>query len=364
MPGKQSWFKVQAAADGGAKAPEVAIRGYIGQFGVNDTDFAASVDALGDIKELTVIINSRGGEMDVAIGIYNYLKNHLANVTVRVDGVAMSSGSIIAMAGDTIEMPANTVMMVHNPWSIVSGNAADLRAEADVLDVFEKALRETYMARTGKTEDEIKALLEEETYMTAAKAVELGFADKVLPIGNQNATKAMAIAFASALDIPADVLAEIEAIEQQGEQGGQGGGADAGAGETGQPGEERGQQAASGPTFAAFIQAKCAETDLADYAADIALDMDIANSAQAEAAIRDAREIVDLCALAKKPDMAKALIRKHASLADARNALIEARAVEDEAAHVDNFQPGSSKPPHSEPQAVSTASIWAARKAH
>lgn len=353
MPKQQSWFNVQAA-EGDAQAGEVAIRGYIGEWGITDRDFIAGVEALGTVDTLNVRINSRGGEIDHAFAIFNFLKDHKATVNVRVDGVAMSSGSIIAMAGDRIEMPANTLMMVHNPWAYAAGSAADLRKEADNLDAFESALRATYMARTGKTEDEIKALLDDETYMTAAEAVELGFADVVLPIGKQQAA-AHAVAFARALGIPPEVLAKIEAAEAQADQELSGDDTDNAQAGEGQP------PAAS---LSATIQDAARKLGLEDYAADIALDAAIQDADAALAALADAKEILDLCALAKKPDMARALIRRRATLAEARHALVEARASEDEALHTDSHIPSSSSTPAPpQAQAVRTSTIWSNRRA-
>lgn len=359
MPKQQSWFNVQAA-EGDAQAGEVAIRGYIGEWGITDRDFIASVEALGEVSALNVRINSRGGEIDHAFAIFNYLNDHKATVNVRVDGVAMSSGSIIAMAGDRIEMPANSLMMVHNPWSYAAGSATDLRKEADNLDAFESALRATYMARTGKTEDEIKALLDDETYMTAAEAVELGFADVVLPIGKQAGKQqaaAHAVAFARALGIPPEVLAKIEAAEAQADQ-------EPSGDDTDNAQDKAGEDQPPATSLSATIQASARSFGLDDYAADIALDATIQDVAAAHAALTAAKEILDLCALAKKPDMARALIRRRASLDEARKALLDARASEDEALHTDSHIPSSSStraPPQA--QAVRTSTIWSNRRA-
>lgn len=364
MPRKQSWFNVKAA-EGDAKAGEVSIRGYIGEWGVTDRDFIASVDALGDVEELHVRINSRGGEMDHALSMFNYLKTHKARIKVRVDGVAMSSGSIIAMAGDEIVMPANAIMMVHNPWTIAMGNAKQLRQEAENLDTWEAALVATYTARTGQSEDEIRALLDEDTYMTAAEAVQHGFADRVEAIGKRESASA-AVAYAAALGIPAEVLARVEAAERAAEDELAGDPADpAEGGHDAPPDETAAALAAAVPaSLVAGIQAAAEQLGLSDYAADIALDPAIQDAPSAIAALKDAREIVDLCALAKHPDMARALVRRRAGVAEARQALVAARAGEDEALHTDSALPsGAATQSRKTPAAVSTAGIWSARQA-
>lgn len=204
----RKWFDVRAEAD--QKELRVSIRGIIGEWGVTDRDFIREVEAAGDVELIHVAINSRGGDVDHGLAIYNYLRTHPALVSVRVEGVAASSASVVAMAGDEIIMPANALMMVHNPWTFAAGNAAELRKTADDLEQFEKALLATYSARTGKDEGEIKTLLDDETWLTAQEAKELGFADKVEALAQP-----AAVALAKAMNIPAEVLAKLSELEKQ-----------------------------------------------------------------------------------------------------------------------------------------------------
>jgi ATP-dependent Clp endopeptidase proteolytic subunit ClpP len=204
MPSRRPWYNLAPGTS------TIAIRGDIGEWGITAADFIADLKSLGDADQITLSINSRGGEVEEALDIYDALKQHPAKITVRVTGLAASAASIIAMAGDQIIMPANTLMMVHNPWTIVAGDAADLRQAADNLDKATNSLIETYKARTGLDVESIKSLLNAETYMTAKEAVDLGFADVVEPLK----TKALA-ALADAMNIPAAVLAKIESVEDE-----------------------------------------------------------------------------------------------------------------------------------------------------
>lgn len=204
----KKWFDVRAEAD--RKEVRVSIRGIIGEWGVTDRDLIREVEAAGDVELIHVAINSRGGEVDHGLAIYNYLRTHPALVSVRIDGIAASAASVIAMAGDEITMPANALMMVHNPWTYAMGNAAELRKTADDLEQFEKTLLATYTARTGKGEGDIKTLLDDETWLTAQEAVDLGFADRV-----ESLAQPAAVAMAKAMDIPADVMAKLAELEKQ-----------------------------------------------------------------------------------------------------------------------------------------------------
>lgn len=129
--------------------------------------------------DLTVHINSPGGDVFAGVTIYNALKDYHGHVVVKVDGLAASIASIIAMAGDEIIMSPGSMMMIHNPWSTIGGNADELREAADILDQIEENLVPIYSNRTGLSVEEIKQLLDDETWLSAEKAVELGFATRV-----------------------------------------------------------------------------------------------------------------------------------------------------------------------------------------
>jgi ATP-dependent Clp protease protease subunit len=111
--------------------------------------------------------------------IYSMLKRHSATVNVYVDGLAASIASIIAMAGDSVKMPKNAMLMVHNPWSFGMGNANDFRKLADDLDKVRESMISVYEDKTGMEKESIVELMDAETWMTAEEAVEFGFADEI-----------------------------------------------------------------------------------------------------------------------------------------------------------------------------------------
>lgn len=129
--------------------------------------------------DLTVVINSPGGDVFAGLAIYNALVNHNGNVTVRVDGLAASIASVIAMAGDKIIMSPGSMIMIHRPSVCAMGTVDDMEKAKDVLTKIEEGITPIYAKRTGLDEDKIAELLEAETWMLADKAVELGFADEV-----------------------------------------------------------------------------------------------------------------------------------------------------------------------------------------
>ncbi len=119
---------------------------------VTPKQFKADLDALGDVAELDIYINSGGGDVFAGFAIYNMLKRHTAKKTVYVDGLAASVASVIAMAGDKIIMPENAMLMIHNAWAVAKGNKAKLRKIADEMDKIDGMLAGIYAARTGKPE--------------------------------------------------------------------------------------------------------------------------------------------------------------------------------------------------------------------
>lgn len=150
--------------------------------GIYPRQFADDLKSLGNIKNLTVRINSNGGDVFAATAIYTQLKSHAASVTVVIDGIAASAATIIAMAGDTIKAPAAAQLMVHNPLLMLYGyyNSADLEKMNSVLETTKESILNAYANKTGKDKSELSQLMDKETWMTAEQARDAGFVDEIL----------------------------------------------------------------------------------------------------------------------------------------------------------------------------------------
>ena len=173
----QSWYSIKAKANDTA---EISIYDEIGFWGVSAASFAQDLKDCGNnIKQINLHIHSPGGDVFDGIAIYNLLKNHPANVTVYIDGLAASMASVIAMAGNEVIMPENAMMMIHKPWGIQGGDAEDMRKYADLLDKVENTLIPAYANKTGKTPEELAEMLSAETWLNGKECVEQGFADKL-----------------------------------------------------------------------------------------------------------------------------------------------------------------------------------------
>lgn len=150
----------------------------IGLWGVQAADFRAGLNKV-TAKTLNVEINSPGGDVFTALAIYNMLKASGKTVVVKVLGVAASAASIIAMAGSKRIMPANTLMMIHNPQTTTAGNAADHHASASTLEKIGQSMVAIYATQTGLPDAEIQKMLGVDTWMSADEALALGFATQV-----------------------------------------------------------------------------------------------------------------------------------------------------------------------------------------
>jgi len=175
-PSVNSWYSITSK---GAQEADIMIYEEIGFWGISAKDFATDIKALGGVKLLNVFINSPGGSIIDGTAIYNTLKNHSARVVVHIDGVALSMGSLIAMAGDHIAMAENGLMMVHNPQGGAAGEAKDLRKTAEIMDKMKANMANTYAGRTGIDVDTIVSLMDDETWMNAEEALDFGFIDEV-----------------------------------------------------------------------------------------------------------------------------------------------------------------------------------------
>lgn len=129
--------------------------------------------------DLLVFINSPGGDVVAGSLIYSMLKEHAGKITVRIDGLAASAASVVAMAGDRVEMAPTAYMMIHNAATIAFGNKADMQAAAEMLAEVDRGIRTAYALKTGKSERELAKLMDAETWMSAAKALEDGFIDAI-----------------------------------------------------------------------------------------------------------------------------------------------------------------------------------------
>lgn len=197
------WFEITNLADG--NGAEIFLRGYIGEpkeyYSHYDDrmienpngagtlkEFESELTALGDVANLTLSIFSEGGDVFTGMAVANLLQRHPARKVCNIDGICASAATYPALACDEIRIPANAWMMIHGSEGCCCGSAEEMHGYADMLDQVNATIVNLYTARTGKTAEEISAMLEAETWMDGRTAVENGFADTVVePLQNMAA---------------------------------------------------------------------------------------------------------------------------------------------------------------------------------
>lgn len=150
----------------------------VGAFGAGSKEFLSDLAKL-DGQHIHLRINSPGGSVVEGTAIYNALRRHKGGLTVHIDALAASMASVIAMAGAPVYIADNALLMIHNPWTVSMGDSDQLRREADLLDKLKSTLVNAYKRKSGMEEEEIRSMMDSETWLDAVEAVALGFADAI-----------------------------------------------------------------------------------------------------------------------------------------------------------------------------------------
>ncbi|NAZ38213.1 MULTISPECIES: head maturation protease, ClpP-related [Rhodobacterales] len=326
----KSWYAIRARGrDREDARAEVAIYDEIGAFGVSAKGFLAELGALPEGTPVDLRLNSPGGSVFDAVAIHNALRRHAGTVTVWIDGIAASAASYVAMAGDEIVMPENTFLMIHDPSGLVMGTAEDMRAMAEALDKVKGSLVSGYAGKSGRTPEEVAALMAAETWFDAADAVAQGFADRI----------ADPVRIAARFDTgrfrnAPPVLAE--QAEAEPEPGDENDGADTGATDEAVMVED----AAVADAWDEQAAASDAPQPPAGTSPPGGPPPD--PSAIRAEALAHARAVIDLCRLAGRPQMAGRFLERDAGLDEVRASLLAAKAEAEPEIAPHHPQPGRS----------------------
>jgi ATP-dependent Clp protease protease subunit len=159
------------------------------------TPAAFKGELLSAAGNITIWLNSPGGDCVAASQIYSMLMDYKGNVTIKIDGIAASAASVIAMAGTEVLMAPTALMMVHNPLTVAIGDSEEMKKAIDMLDEVKESIINAYEIRTGMSRTKLSHLMDAETWMSANKAIELGFADGVLDDEKRHGTEDVTYAF-------------------------------------------------------------------------------------------------------------------------------------------------------------------------
>lgn len=171
-----TWFKAEKRDNGEG---HIAIFSDIGMFGVSASDFRRQLEAIGAVDTLNVSIGSNGGDVFTGFQIYNMLARHTAHKVVTVEGIAASMASVIAMAGDEVVMPENSMIMIHDPTGGVSGSVEEIASFAEAMAKMRTNIVNAYRARTGLSSKQVRDMMAKTSWLDATEAKQLGFADSI-----------------------------------------------------------------------------------------------------------------------------------------------------------------------------------------
>ena len=172
----KNWYNIKAEASN--KSADVYIFDEIGTFGLTAQSFIEEIKSYKDTP-MSLHINCVGGDVFEGMAIYNVLKKRTARTTVYIEGIAASMGSVIALAGDEVVMAENSLFMIHNAWGGAMGEATEIRKTAALLDKISGEIADIYTKKTNLPYNRVKEMMDEETWLSADEAFNLGFIDSI-----------------------------------------------------------------------------------------------------------------------------------------------------------------------------------------
>ena len=172
----KNWYNIKAEAS--SKSADVYIFDEIGTFGLTAQSFIEEIKSYKDTP-MSLHINCVGGDVFEGMAIYNVLKKRTARTTIYIEGIAASMGSVIALAGDEVIMAENSLFMIHNAWGGAMGEATEIRKTAALLDKISGEIADIYTKKTNLPYNRVKEMMDEETWLSADEAFNLGFIDSI-----------------------------------------------------------------------------------------------------------------------------------------------------------------------------------------
>ena len=172
-----NWYNIKNVAE--SNTTEVMIYDEIGLYGVDAKSFIEEIKNIPNDTSVLLRINSPGGSVIDGLAIYDAVNRLPQKVTSRIEGIAASMASVVALAADEVVMSENSLYMIHNVWGGEVGESGDLRKAADLMDKMGDRLISIYMSKSGKSEEQVRAWMDEETWFNSTEAVEAGFVNLV-----------------------------------------------------------------------------------------------------------------------------------------------------------------------------------------
>lgn len=283
------WYHLQASGEAEQKTIEVYVYGEIGGWGITASQFVRDLKALDDgVTPVVAAFNSVGGDLFEGLAIHNALARLGERCTGRVDALAASAASVAICGAHRVVMASNSMLMIHNPYTWTSGDAEDLRRVADVLDQTLEAIIAAYKAKAPNIDElELRRLVNAETWLTAAEAVELGLADEVGDGVKVQACLGEGGVLQRFQNAPADLIAQLEADDEP----------------VVEPKvEDKPAPVVDAAKLALMITQNCTQAGISNLIEPLIASTNLVDEATVQAAITQAKAVRDLCVAARLPE--------------------------------------------------------------
>ncbi|MDD2019544.1 head maturation protease, ClpP-related [Pseudomonas putida] len=353
------WYSITAAAEGDAdsKVIEVYVYGEIGAWGITANQFIQDLKAIDDgTSPIVVAFNTNGGDLFEGLAIHNALSRLGERCTGRVDALAASAGSVAVCGAHRVVMASNAMLMIHNPYTWVSGDAEDLRRVADVLDQAFEAMIAAYKAKAPNIDDaELRRLVNDESWLTASEAVALGLADEVGNGVKVQACLGQGAAMARYRNTPQALLDQLQASKD-------------GVTEPVDPEPESepappAPNASDSAALALMITQACSKAGISKLVEPLIASTKLADEATVQAALTRAKSVRDLCVAARLPEMTTEFVQAGLDATAVRARLFDKLVGGGKGFEIDNsLPPADDQPEKVQAKAPNPSSIWAARR--
>lgn len=354
------WYSITAAAPEGdtdAKVIEVYVYGEIGAWGITANQFIQDLKAVDDgVSSVVVAFNTNGGDLFEGLAIHNALKRLGERCTGRVDALAASAGSVAVCGAHRVVMASNAMLMIHNPYTWAGGDADELRRVADVLDQAFEVIIAAYKAKAPDIdEDELRRLVNAETWLSASEALALGLADEVGDGVKVQACLGQGAAMARYRNTPQALLDQLKASKE----------------EPAEPvvQEPEAEPAVPTPTasdstaLALLITKACTQAGISNLIEPLIASTKLADEATVQAALTRAKAVRDLCVAARLPEMTGEYVQAGLDATAVRARLFDKLVGSGKGFEIDNsLPPADDLPEKVQAKAPNPSSIWAARR--
>ncbi|WP_350649054.1 head maturation protease, ClpP-related [Pseudomonas sp. HY13-MNA-CIBAN-0226] len=348
----KSWYAVQASGEAEQRTIEVFVYGEIGYWGVTANQFVQDLRAMDDgVSPVIVAFNSIGGDLFDGLAIHNALTRLGERCTGRVDALAASAASVALCGAHRVVIAANAMLMIHNPWTYVAGDAEDFRKVADVLDQTMEAIIAAYKAKAPDIDEaDLRRMVAAETWLTANEAVALGLADEVGDGVTVKACLGQGGVLQRYQHVPAGLLAQFD--EPPGSEL-----------ET-EPDDPSPVAVGNAATLALMITQQCAEGGISNLVEPLLKSTKLENEDIVLAGLTRAKAVNDLCVAARLPEFSAEYVAAGLDAPAVRARLFDKIVGSGKGFEIDNSLPLDTDPaPKVQAKQPDPPSIWAARHA-